>query len=67
LPEPLPGRLADGELPWLVVDERRQLLRGVRVAPLDRPEDAGHVREKGGGHNPWANPHSRQETVAARG
>jgi hypothetical protein len=39
----LAGRLRAGEPAQLVVDERPEPLRGLRVTLLDGAEDAGHV------------------------
>jgi hypothetical protein len=49
LPWLLPGELLRGELAQLVVDQRQQLVGGVRIALVDGLEDAGDV-----GHDPPA-------------
>ena len=43
LPGLLLGQPLRGQLAQLVVDQRQQLLGGLRVALLDGREDAGHV------------------------
>ena len=43
LPGLLLGQPLRGQLAQLVVDQRQELLGGLRVALLDGREDAGHV------------------------
>src|SRR5262249_60019616 len=44
---PLLGQLLGRQLPQLVVDQRQELFRGVRVAPLDGGQDLGDFAHVG--------------------
>ena len=48
LPRLLLGQLRGRQLPQLVIDQRQQLLGGLRIALLDLRQDAGHIGHAGG-------------------